>query len=761
MFSKILRASKISGFVLGAALLAIWTLQGNPASAQTAPQTPLPGKKIPQFMQPLPLLGGTGLAVLDGTQALTVSMREFNAFVLPPGTIAPGVQTATRVWGYVNGTTPVTGTRETYLGPVIVAQRGTPTQVTWVNLLGNTGTSQLTFWKNSTDQTLHWADPLNGEANTGAMNSIMNPGQPPTFPWNLNYSGSIPAAVHLHGGEVPPELDGGPDAWFTSDGLLHGHGYYSKSGAAGNEAIYTYPNTQEAAMIWFHDHLLGATRLNVYAGLAGAYAVVDPALTLPAGLTAVGLVGPSGPELLIPMIIQDRMFDTTGQLYFPAGVPFTPNPDHPYWVPEFVGDTIVVNGKAWPFLSVEPRRYRFLFVNGSNARTYEMFFVNSTTGAAGPAIWQIGAEGGYLDAPVKIDPNAATLNKLTMQPGERADVVVDFGGLPPGTRLILRNTGRTPYPKGAPPNGSTLGQIIQIRVDKPLSGVDNSYNPASGTPIRPVGNKVVRLVNPTTGTIATGVSVAKTRALTLNEVMGMPVIVNGVAYPGGPLEILLNNTKWDGVRPDMNTRSDFTPITLNGITTYYSEVPDEGTTEVWEIINLTADAHPIHTHLTQCQLINRQNFNTNNYNKAYAVAFLGGGNDYMTNLPFPAGVFMPGYGPPLSYNPSTVSGNKYGGNPDITPFLQGKAIPPAANEAGWKDTIMALPGQVMRIAVRYAPTDKPVNSTTLYYPFSPDGGHGYVWHCHIIDHEDNEMMRPLSVNIASAAVRTFIKGVNY
>ena len=64
------------------------------------------------------------------------------------------------------------------------------------------------------------------------------------------------------------------------------------------------------------------------------------------------------------------MFDTNGQLFFPnVGI----NPEHPFWVPEFVGDTIVVNGKAWPFMNVEPRRYKFLFLNGSNARAYELY----------------------------------------------------------------------------------------------------------------------------------------------------------------------------------------------------------------------------------------------------------------------------------------------------------------------------------------------------------------------------------------------------
>jgi FtsP/CotA-like multicopper oxidase with cupredoxin domain len=327
-------------------------------------------------------------------------------------------------------------------------------------------------------------------------------------------------------------------------------------------------------------------------------------------------------------------------------------------------------------------------------------------------------------------------------PGERADIIADFAGKQ-GQTLLLRNTGRTPYPKGTAPNGTTLGQIIQFRVQ---AGVvtDNSYNPATLTALRP---PMIRLVNPTTGTLGTGVAVAKTRQLTLNEVMGMPMTVNGIAYPGGPLEILVNNTKWDGTRADGSIRTDFTAVTLNGITNYYSELPNEGDTEIWEIVNLTADAHPMHTHLTQFQLMNRQTFNMNKYSAAYAAAF-------------PGGVFIPGYGPPMDY--TTGNPRALGGNPDITPFLQGKPIPPLTNEAGWKDTVMAPPGMVTRFVVRYAPQDKAINALDLYYSFDPNAlGYGYVWHCHIVDHEDNEMMRPYKVVPNSDATRTYVQGVDY
>jgi spore coat protein A len=468
---------------------------------------------------------------------------------------------------------------------------------------------------------------------------------------------------------------------------------------------------------------------------------------------------------VVPVVLQDRMFDTNGQLFFPSdsagGVLASLNPEHPYWVPEFVGDTIVVNGKAWPFFNVEPKRYRFLFLNGSNARTYEMNIIDPLKVATPPNMWVISTDGGYLDAP-------ALAKKLVMQPGERYGVIIDFSGVAPGTNLVIKNTGKTPYPAGASPQGATTGQIMQFRVGPCASQCgpqDTSYNPALGTPLRAGSNAIVRLVNPATGVM--NVPVAKTRQLTLNEVMGMPqTVIDPVtgaltAYPGGPLEILVNNTLWSGNEHGATPRPDFTGVTVNGVTTYYSELPQEGDTEIWEIVNLTADAHPIHLHLVQFQLISRQNFNTNTYNAAYNAAFGTGPTPLPTGCA--AGVFCPAYGPPLAYNPSASSGGKYGGNPDVgllgkngkPVYMQGKPMPPDPNEAGWKDTVITYPGQVTRIAVRWAPTYLSANapSASLHYPFDPNAGSqfNYVWHCHIIDHEDNEMMRPDVVMLNPAA----------
>jgi FtsP/CotA-like multicopper oxidase with cupredoxin domain len=728
------------------------------AFAAQSPQIPLPGKAIPQFVDPVPnLLDGDHLIVAGGG-SITLEMREQLTQGLPAG------MPQTYAWSYLK---PGQDTRASYLGPVIIATRGTPTEMKFINQLGNAAATNVLAYKYGTDQTLHWADPLNHEANM--WNHMATPPAPGSE-GAANYEGPIPACVHLHGGEVPPHLDGGPDAWFTSDGQYVGHAFYSQDGNSPKKySIYRYPNSQEGALIWFHDHTLGATRLNVYCGLAGAYLITDPAND-----------PPNLPEL-VALVIQDRTFDTNGQFFLPAdsagGVLWSPNPEHPYWVPEFVGDAIVVNGKTWPFLNVEPKRYTFMFINGSNARTYEMALTDPLSKNPGPAFWVIGTDGGYLDAPVKIDPAIKGNNKLVMMPGERYWVIVDFKGYEAGAigpngaaysgTWMLKNTAKTPFPGGATPSQGTVDRIMQFRVGGgPVT--DTSYDPATRDPLR---TPMVRLAP---------AMVQEKRQLTLNEVMGMPKNavdpVTGAltAYPGGPLEILVNNTKWSGERVTgvdqtgmytFESRSDFT-LDKTG-TNLVSEWPREGTTELWEIINLTADAHPIHLHLVQFQLLNRQNFDVPKYNAAYNAAFPGGGYDPMTGQPYPAGMYIPAFGPPLNYN--TGNPNALGGNPDInalagkkTAYLQGKPTPPLPQENGWKDTVVAYPGQVTRFLVRWAPTDIPANTApqNANFPFDPDGGHGYVWHCHIVDHEDNEMMRP-DVVVSNKVTRFYKEGVDY
>jgi hypothetical protein len=303
---------------------------------------------------------------------------------------------------------------------------------------------------------------------------------------------------------------------------------------------------------------------------------------------------------------------------------------------------------------------------------------------------------------------------------------------------------KTPYPAGDTVDGKTLGRVMQFRVVAG-GGVDSTYDPAAGGALR---TPMVRLVDPVAGTLAPGVVTQKTRQLTLNEVIAEPSAVDGVDYEGGPEEVLVNNTHWSGKSATGNIRPDFTPISVGDSTAGYSELPKEGETEIWEIVNTTADAHPIHLHLVQFQLISRQNYDTRKFMAAYAQAY--------------GGIVVDGFGPPNDYNVPNADG-AVGGNPAVGSHLKGPAKPPSANEAGWKDTVMMLPGQVTRIAVRWAPMSLPASTPAAdaFYAFNPDGGHGYVWHCHIIDHEDNEMMRPTSVQPNDAAIRSYVKGVDY
>ncbi len=678
---------------LAAALALFAGLQSASANTQIA-QTPLPGKNIPKYVDPLPVFGpasgGTAPRVQAGA-GYSVTAEEFQQRVLPATVYAPltaPFNAGTYVWGYRIGNAPAL-----YPGFTVEAQRGVAVDVTYVNNLQQANGAPPFLQKYITvDQTLHWADP------TGMMGSF------------AAYAGPVPTSTHLHGGEVSSLFDGGPGQWFTPNGL-QGAAYATVAPTPPGSAIYHYPNSQEATTLWFHDHALGVTRTNVYGGLAAFYLLRDAFDT---GVPGTGLNLPAGSQEL-EVVIQDRMFDTNGQLFFPdLGL----NPTvHPFWIPEFFGDTVVVNGKSWPFQAVAPQRYRLRLLNGSNARFYNLSFDNKMV------FHQIGTDGGLLDAP-------APLTSLLLAPGERADLIVDFA-LFPNSTILLTNDAKAPFPNGAPADPQTVGQIMQFRVGAPLPvGVtDTSFNPAVvGATLRGGINQppaIVRLVNPLTG--VPNVTPSVKRQLTLKEVMG----------PAGPLEVLVNNTKWSGKRATDNSVIPGSQLLYgDGMMqdTYASELPRVGDTEQWEIINLTADAHPIHLHLVQFQLINRQPFQAKKYINDWSKLF-------------PGGVFVPGYGPPLAYLTPNVDG-AIGGNPAVTPYLQGKVAPPLANEAGWKDTVVMYPGQVTRILVRWAPTNSPATGAGApvagvnLFPFNPTVGPGYVWHCHIIDHEDNEMMRP-------------------
>jgi FtsP/CotA-like multicopper oxidase with cupredoxin domain len=760
-----MRRLAVATFVLLAAM-GTTTVHGS----TLVPQTVLPGECIPQFATPLLTFGpdNATAARVDALRhpALTVKMKEGQRNVIPPGsgfplmqadnvTACPSVKIQpTRIWAYETSDS-FTGK---VLGPAfwpavtIEARRYVPTVVTYVNELPSFNPSNPTgpgYLQGliTVDQTIDYANPLLPKGQMGCMG-------PACF---QPYVGPVPSVPHLHGGEVPSQFDGGPNAWFTPNGIK-GPDYSSLWPTAPNKAVYLYNNTQEPGTPWFHDHAMGATRTNVYSGLAGFFFIRDPA-NEPANL-------PKG-AYEIEMAIQDRQFDVNSQLFFPDGSgadnavtnlngpPGNPTV-HPFWIPEFFGDVAVVNGSPWPLKEVEPRRYRFRIVEGSNARVYRLRFVASN-GAAVP-VYAIGSDDSYLDAPVPID-------NLFMAPGERYDILVDFAGLPDNTTVTVTNDAPAPYPSGmspvpypAPPpvpgmaqcmNGvpdaagmcpadqPTMANIMQFRVSLPLAGgQDTSCNPAAGQCKRPKG-----LVRLTDGKGTQLVAVDQVRQLVLKE--------HPDATTGAPLEVLVNNSYFMG-----NMSANLVPLNRqDGV----SELPRQGSTELWEIINLTMDAHPMHTHLAQFQVLNRQTFNDNGANPGapnsypadWAAAF---GDPRSAPLPANcvAGQVCYGYGPPGPYNTPNADG-ALGGNPALSPYLDNVVnppMPPAPEESGWKDTAKAFPGQVMRMLVRWAPTSTPVASVKAgvnKYPFDPTAGPGYVWHCHIIDHEDNDMMRPYKV----------------
>lgn len=661
-------------------------------------QTALSGAEIPKYVDPLPKLSEPRVSAAN----VIVTVEEIQQHVLPrtlyAGLPAP-FRHGTFVWAYNVGET-----RPHYPGFTVEARRGASTTVIYNNDLPLAPRLQKYLW---VDQTLHWADPLH-------QMGRFSP-----------YIGPPPVVTHLHGGAVPSEFDGNPDAWFTPGLGITGPGFLTNS--------YIYPNSQEATTLWFHDHVLGMTRLNLYAGLAAFYLIRDSYDT---GIPDTGLRLPAG-RYEIEMLIQDRQFDTNGQWFFPAGNPAglngtPPNPAvHPFWIPEFFGDAIVVNGKTWPYLEVEPRRYRFRLLNACNARFLELRLVGSSPNRPGAALWQIGTDGGLLDRPVELsNAGKAGAQTLLLAPAERADVIVDFAGLK-GQTLFLFNSAKAPFPSGDPPDPETNGQVMQFRVNLPLRGTDSSFDPAlPGVKLRGGLHQplpLVRLALPQQGTIARKVTISRRRQLILNEIEGG----GGEGSETGPLEVLINNTKWDGKREDTDVPiPGFKP---DGRGNWLSELPQVGSTELWEIVNLTEDAHPMHVHLVQFQLLDRQKIDADRYQEAWSAAF-------------PGGALIPGYGPPRAYDTPNED-FAVGGNLAISLFLTSERVPPDPNEAGWKDTIKALPGEVTRLVVRWAPPDVPVDAVTAginLYPFDPTAGPGYVWHCHILDHEDNDMMRPYS-----------------
>lgn len=436
----------------------------------------------------------------------------------------------TRMWGF-NGTSP---------GPIFETRSGQGLLVEWANHLPEKHFLPI-------DHTLCGAEADKPE---------------------------VRCVVHLHGGRTPAASDGYPEDWVVP----------------GKSFTYHYPNRQDAALLFYHDHTMGINRLNIYAGLQGMFVIRDDAegaLNLPNG------------RYEIPLMLYDRFLRADGQLEYPvSGDAKKP------WVPEVYSNVILANGALAPYLDVEPRKYRLRVMNGSNGRFFRLSF------GGGLQMQVVGGDQGLLQSPVEA-------KHVLLTPAERTDIVFDFSAHA-GEKMVLK---------------SDSFEILQFRVSK-TRATDKSTVPATLRPVERIAEA----------------KAVKTRRLTLDESM------NDVQESMG---MLLNKTPWHA------------PVT---------EKPVLNTTEIWELVNLTEDTHPIHLHMVRFQILDRRRFDV--------FAFQDTGE--------------------LRYT--------------------GRSIPPDPEETGWKDTVRCEKGHVTRIII----------------PFEGYAGR-YVWHCHLLEHEDNEMMRPYEV----------------
>lgn len=741
------RFVKIMG-AAGAAAIIPWRFDFKHGWQAGAAYAAINSPGVPLWSTPLRGVGGSGIPTVSSTPDPVFANTNFYQVTVgqfQDGGVVPALGPTT-LWGYRDSTNNQVSR---HLGGIIVTPKGTAARIRFTNTL----------------------PPQN------------------IIPVDITILGANQAqnrtAVHLHGGLVPWISDGGPFDWFAPDGS-HGSSFLNGPGSvldniagqpmSAGQADYYYPNNQSSRLVWYHDHAWGITRTNAYAGVASAYVIVDDFET-PVGTTAFNSLGVPvvGGARYLPIVIQDKIFigpnfnaagvagaqiDPT----WPAGLPKTPGslwyahtydpklyklnlkgrnkallPD-PSVVPEFFGDTMLANGTVYPSVSVDPGRYRIQFLNGCNARFLNLqlyvadaspdgITLNKKTlaplNAAGPKFTILGTEGGLLPYAVDKAPNVpfnpVTLTgSLILGNAERLDCMVDFSAFA-GKTLILYSDAPAPFPVGAPifdylPNGTGKGPNTREIMRFVVSNAAVSDPPLNLTSI-PVGG-----LGPVTGTtdlqswndpllvppgftvqgpninLPTGTNVNPVpRRLTLNE-----------AFDANGRLLQLIGTNIPLVAGAGFGRAYLDPAT---------EVVAAGTTEVWKIVNLTADTHPIHFHLVNVQILARQPVKVAQYN----------------------GV----------------------------PTYLGPPVPPPPEEWGWKETVRMNPGEEITVAMTFNLPSVPFTVPSsprvgLYAPNTPgkdpqDTGlgaitliagqvaHEYVWHCHILEHEEHDMMRPLVV----------------
>lgn len=774
-----------------------------------------------------------------------IAQRQFKQQILPGGiwnALNGRIDAfgATTVWGYGSardpipmgftlngvqvqppGVAPVPATQSSFNYPsfTIENQAQRVSTVRWINeLVALNPLTGKPYWfgdkrrtpvphLTAVDRTLSFANPERmpcADPVTGAM----LPGAPDCRPYvdpvapdarlAQTYTGPVPMVVHVHGAETSPYSDGFTESWWLPSGVdpktraplsatyaTQGSRYDQEPAFRTNtypgSAVYSYGNSQPATTLWYHDHTLGMTANNVYAGPAGFWLIrgdyKTPIGTIVKERPVKGILPgsapfgrPTNPNSLyggvkgcdpnfdavcrakireIPIAIQDRSFNVDGSLFYPDTraffdggnvVPYLPaaNSDvSPIHNPEFFGNMMVVNGTVWPTLDVVPQRYRLRLLAGADSRTFNLSLwaippgallpnQNSATyladikaipGAKELPFYQIGAEQGFLPKVAKVmtgtvvalpgdgtepaatctlganptDPNCE--RALLMGPAERPDVIVDFTGLPAGTKVRMVNTGPD-VPFGGFPiaaldlaNPGGTGQVMEFNVVAPTATTppDKSTPPAqlvlSSEPANAALVKATRrasIIEEDSAKICVTVNLAGVLTVVGSfttpqaNIAAACTAINPAAIPFGPTDALVG-TMINGI-PQFQRWMN--PIT---------ESPTIGDTEIWEVYNYTVDAHPMHLHGARFQVVNRE---------ALAV------NALTATVAIPAA-------------------------------LTGTVLPPDATEAGYKDTVLALPGYVTRFKASFELPGL------------------YVWHCHIVEHEDNEMMVPICIKNAA------------
>jgi FtsP/CotA-like multicopper oxidase with cupredoxin domain len=755
---------------------------------------PVPGGSldpltIPKYVTPLvipPVMNNTGTA-----NDYDIAVRQFKQQILPGGLWAtlPGCTgqncafPATTVWSYGPAADPTPAvapdptSQFNYPAYTMENTVNTPTTVDWMNELVAidpatgfpfpSGDPNRTFLPHITpvDRSLHWANPEQLPCTNPAKTKDCRPDAANGVILQQPYLGPVPIITHVHGAHVTPESDGYPEAWWLPD-ASNIPATYATTGTLVNAygpltntlpgvGSFTYSNDQPSTTLWYHDHTLGMTRNNVYAGPAGFWLIRDGGATggetglaaldaqgnpqaLPgpapvAGQAVLDLNVPGNPVRAaireIPVVIQDRSFNADGSLFYPADraffegvtpnklkIPFIgdtkdPSDIAPIWNPEAFFNVMVVNGVSWPTLEVEPDLYRFRLLNGCNSRFLNLSL--QALDAAGTVLgevpmYQIGAEQSLLPKVVKVEtgfrtvlpgdgtvppPTAAAAPEVAMLIGlaERADIIVDFSNLPAGTTRVRMINTAPDAPFGGfpdiPADPTTTGQVMEFALVADTGTGEGFTAPENLVMSLPDAGDPANSASPFPG--------ARDLALVEEE----SILVCASIKPSGVITYDKQATP-DPANPgtcvDKNGRLrasvPFAPkaavLGINGsspaptVTLWSDPIatnPAVGATETWELWNWTVDGHPVHLHLVKFKVVNREAFDP------------------------------------------------------LTGALTGVVNPPEATEAGWKDTVIAYPGEVTR-----------VNATF-------DLAGLYVWHCHIVEHEDNEMMVPYCVGDQATA----------